>query len=633
VVAFHAFPRSVTGGFIGVDVFFVISGYLITSIILENLGKGTFSFRAFYARRIKRIFPALILVLVANYAFGWFVLLPDEFKQLSNHIAGGAGFVSNFVLWNEAGYFDDSAEVKPLLHLWSLGIEEQFYIVWPPLLWLAWKLKFNVLAITMLVTIASLCLNIKGTGDDAAAAFYLPQTRSWELFCGGILAWVNIYCVGGLPAVKIKPGRWPAHVMYRMKLEAALNKLPHVISGVGFLMLVYGLVRIDKALNFPGGWAVVPVLGTALIIFAGPRAWLNRICLSNRIAVWFGLISFPLYLWHWSILSFLRIIEGEEPPGEARTIAVGLSIVLGWITFRFIERPVRCPVRGNGSALYLAVAMLAVGLAGFSYRTGIYENYWKGTQMFGLSKSASSSPRRTDCHFPQSELFEKRKVCEYAEGTKIAVAVLGNSHGVELAFALSERLKEYGVGLRHHTMSGCPIAYKLRVVKGDRNSTCVKWHDFAVKDIIDTDAIKVVVLSYRMESHARQKMFRDAMYELIDDLVRSGKRVVLVLQAPMLDRHINYYIRRAFGREQVVNKPLDEWKKQFEGGYMIANAVRYKVSVVDPADVMCDDRSCYAIRNNKSLFFNRDHMSVEGALLVATKLLPVVMEELSEPRH
>lgn len=633
VVAFHAFPGWVTGGFIGVDAFFVISGYLISTIIFESLAEGTFSFRAFYARRINRIFPALILVLVASYAFGWLALLPDEFKQLSTHIAGGAGFASNFVLWNEAGYFDGSAETKPLLHLWSLGIEEQFYIVWPVLLWIAWKWKFNLLTVTMFVATASFCLNVKAVGEDAAAAFYLPLTRSWELFCGSILAWVSLYCVGGPPPVKTGPGGWPTWVTYRRELAAAGNRLPHVISGIGVLMLAYGFARIDKTLNYPGGWAVVPVLGTVLIISAGPKAWFNRVILSSRPAVWVGLISYPLYLWHWPILSFLRTIEGGDPPGEARTIAVALSVVLAWITFRFIEQPIRFPTWGSGSAPYLVVVMLAVGLAGLSYRAGIYENYWKGTQRFVLSKSASSSPKRADCHFPQNESFEKRKVCEYAEGTRIRVAVLGNSHGVELAFALSEKLKEYGLGLRQHTMSGCPVSYRLRVAKGERYSICVRWHDFAVKNILDADAIKVVVLSYRIENHARRKVFRDSMYALIDDLVRSGKRVVLVLQAPMLERHINYYIRRAFGREQVVNKTREEWKEQFKIGYLIANKVKDKVSIVDPADVMCDERLCYAIKSNKSLFFNRDHMSVDGALLVTTKLLPVVMEQLHEPRH
>ncbi len=162
MVLFHAFPGLIRGGFIGVDIFFVISGYLISTIIFENLDRGSFSFREFYVRRIKRIFPALIVVLLACFAFGWFALLADEFNQLGKHIAAGAGFVSNIVLWGEAGYFDNSAETKPLLHLWSLGIEEQFYIVWPLLLWFAWKRKFNLLTIAVLIAIISLALNIKG---------------------------------------------------------------------------------------------------------------------------------------------------------------------------------------------------------------------------------------------------------------------------------------------------------------------------------------------------------------------------------------------------------------------------------------------------------------------------------------
>ncbi len=189
VVAFHAFPAWMKGGFIGVDVFFVISGFLITTIIFENLDRGTFSFAEFYARRIKRIFPALLLVLVASFAFGWFSLLADEYKQLGKHIAAGAGFVSNLVLWSELGYFDNSAETKPLLHLWSLGIEEQFYIAWPFFLWLAWKRNFSFLTLTILVAFLSFYLNFNGIKKDAVATFYSPQTRFWELLAGSILAW------------------------------------------------------------------------------------------------------------------------------------------------------------------------------------------------------------------------------------------------------------------------------------------------------------------------------------------------------------------------------------------------------------------------------------------------------------
>jgi len=195
VIGFHAFPQAVPGGFIGVDLFFVISGFLISTILYENLIAHSFSFTDFYARRIRRIFPALMVVLASAYAIGWFVLLPDEYAQLGKHIAGGAGFIENFLLWHESGYFDNAAETKPLLHLWSLGIEEQFYIVWPILLWLAYRARLNLLSLTILIGGASFILNLWGTqvSPNPVATFYSPQTRFWELLMGAVLAYTTLY--------------------------------------------------------------------------------------------------------------------------------------------------------------------------------------------------------------------------------------------------------------------------------------------------------------------------------------------------------------------------------------------------------------------------------------------------------
>jgi peptidoglycan/LPS O-acetylase OafA/YrhL len=341
VVAFHAFPSWVRGGFIGVDVFFVISGYLISIIIFENLDRNTFSFTEFYARRIKRIFPALLLVLIACFAFGWFALLADEYQQLGKHIAAGAGFISNFTLWNEAGYFDNSADTKPLIHLWSLGIEEQFYIVWPILLWFAWKRKFNLLTITIFVAIASFVLNIKGIKQDMVATFYSPQTRFWELLCGSSLAWFTLYKKNAFSNLKQKLDYWLSRAIYSEKQEAEDKTLLNVLSFVGLLLLAYGFFHIHKEFSFPGKWALVPVLGAVLIISAGSNTWVNRTILSNQVAVWFGLISFPLYLWHWPLLSFARIVESEVPSRNIRLAAVVLSIVLAWLTYKFVERPLR----------------------------------------------------------------------------------------------------------------------------------------------------------------------------------------------------------------------------------------------------------------------------------------------------
>ena len=348
VVAFHAFPEWIKGGFIGVDVFFVISGYLISTIIYENLDRGTFSFTEFYLRRVKRIFPALLLVLVFCYAFGWFSLLGDEYMQLGKHIAGGAGFVSNLVLWSESGYFDNAADTKPLLHLWSLGVEEQFYIVWPLLLWFSYRVRLDLLSIGILVALLSFGLNLHQVKVDAIADFYSPQTRFWELMLGSILAWVTLY----------KPNFTAANA-------PRLERWSSTMSVVAALLLAFGFWHIDKRLGFPGKWALVPVLSAVLLIFAGPGAWVNRVILSNRIAVWIGLISFPLYLWHWPLLTYARIIHSKVPAAPVRGAIVLASIVLAWLTYRLVERPVRLGRRAGFKVAALVALMPVVGVVGY----------------------------------------------------------------------------------------------------------------------------------------------------------------------------------------------------------------------------------------------------------------------------
>ncbi len=365
VVAFHAFPSWVRGGFIGVDIFFVISGYLISTIIFENLDRGTFSFTEFYARRIKRIFPALLLVLIACLTFGWFALLADEYRQLGKHIAAGASFISNFILWSEAGYFDNTAETKILLHLWSLGIEEQFYIVWPLFLWFAWKRKFNLLTITIVVAIVTFVLNIKGIKQNMVSTFYSPQTRFWELLSGSLLAWVTLYKKDAVSNFKNKVKFWLPYIFYRKKQGSDGEGLSNILSLVGLLLLVYGFWRINKELSFPGKWALVPVLGAVLIIAAGSKAWLNRTILSNAILVWFGLISFPLYLWHWPILTFARLVEGEGLSRNIRIVAVALSILLAWLTYKLVEQPLRFGKRTKAKVIALSIFMAIVGSVGW----------------------------------------------------------------------------------------------------------------------------------------------------------------------------------------------------------------------------------------------------------------------------
>ncbi len=328
VVGFHAFPTWVTGGFIGVDIFFVISGFLISTILLNSLAAGRFSLLDFYSRRVKRIFPALLSILIACAVAGWFTLLPDDYRKLAQHTLAGAGFASNLMLWSESGYFDADAATKPLLHLWSLGLEEQFYILWPLLLWAAHKLRANLLALALLLAVSSFAFEAVLIRQDATAAFYSPPARFWELLAGCMLA---------------------------MRRPTAGNTLS--IAGAALLAAGFALTTEQSA--FPGWWAALPVAGATLLIAAGPDAWLNRRVLANPVMVWFGLISFPLYLWHWPLLAFARILETARPSFATRAAAVAASIALAWLTYLLVERPVRFGQRSWTRPLVAAMASIA----------------------------------------------------------------------------------------------------------------------------------------------------------------------------------------------------------------------------------------------------------------------------------
>jgi peptidoglycan/LPS O-acetylase OafA/YrhL len=341
VIGFHAFPIAVPGGFVGVDVFFVISGFLISGVVFRGLAAGTFSSADFYARRIRRIFPGLMLVLASSLAFGWYVLLADELERLGKHAAAGAGFVANLWLWREGDYFNRKAFSDPLLHLWSLGVEEQFYLLWPPLLVLAWRRSRRSLPwIAALVTIASMATNLAIVHRFPRAAFYGPFSRLWELTAGGALAYAKL---GG-----------PGENDNRRRADA--------MSWVGIGLIAASFAVVTDARAFPGAWAAIPTLGACLIIAAGPQSVVNRRLLSNRLLVGIGLISYPLYLWHWPLLSFAGIIAGRPPAPGLCLALVAASFVVAYATTSLVERRVR-RARGRRPMLVLA-SLAAVNLVG-----------------------------------------------------------------------------------------------------------------------------------------------------------------------------------------------------------------------------------------------------------------------------
>jgi len=342
VIVYHAFPGVLPGGFLGVDVFFVISGYLITQLILKELHERSFSLAGFYRRRARRILPALLVVLAASALFGWFALLPEELIWLGRAIAWSAPFTANLFFaraGDYGGYFDPASAVSPLIHLWSLAVEEQFYLAWPLLLLLAGRARMS--RILWAVIVLSLALSVWGAWVRPDQSFYLPTSRAWELAGGGLLA-----------AARAGSPRHPASM--------SMAGLALILVGAGFM---------TAALPLSVLLGCAPALGAAALIAAGPLAPVNRYLLASRPMVFVGRISYPLYLWHWPALSFSRIVVGRPLTDMEAAAAVLFAAVAAYATCRLVEEPIRFgPLRRRAvPALLLALAAsgaLGVALAG-----------------------------------------------------------------------------------------------------------------------------------------------------------------------------------------------------------------------------------------------------------------------------
>lgn len=377
VLGYHAFPELLGGGFTGVDIFFVISGFLISCIISQSIDGGVFSCADFYVRRIKRIFPSLVLVLFVCLSIGWLRIFPYEFKQIGKHIAAGVGFVSNLTLWSESGYFDAGAIEKPLLHLWSLAIEEQFYIAWPLSLYWLHRARWNPRIAIMVVGLLSFGINIKEYHVHPAGAFYSPISRFWELLIG---------C--GLALSTLSGASWPSRISLFLSQRGLLHwrrsvrplppeSVAHGLSLLGAGLILAALLLMTKSSPFPGYWALCPTFGAFLLIAAGPNACVNKYFLATNVMVWVGVISYPLYLWHWPLLSFQHLLSEEPPSAGARLAALLVSFPLSYLTYRFLERPIRFggSVRPKVAALCVAMGLLgACGLWVF-VQAGVPKRY------------------------------------------------------------------------------------------------------------------------------------------------------------------------------------------------------------------------------------------------------------------
>jgi peptidoglycan/LPS O-acetylase OafA/YrhL len=619
VIGFHAFPAWVRGGFVGVDVFFVISGYLISTILLAGMERGSFRFSQFYIRRIRRIFPALIVVLLACMVAGWFLLFSLEYKALGKHVAGSAAFVSNFVLWNEAGYFDKAAAIKPLLHIWSLGIEEQFYIVWPLLMYLVWKRKAATLALLLLLLVSSFTFNVMSS--DPAADFYSPLTRFWELMAGAVLAYLSLHWEDLAGIFRNLPRPAPQIIGAGMAPESITRNAAAVI---GLLLIVTTILTVDETRKFPGWWALLPVVGTYLMIAAGPRAWINNKLLANRGLVAVGLISYPLYLWHWPLLSFIRIVNGTAPAAAAAALAILLSFALAWLTYLLVEKPLRFGKAAPLKAAALLLVMMAVGSAGyFTYAEGGFTFRNPGAEdLVAAAQDYEPSAGLTlgNPNAPETILVGDSTMSQYVP----RVRKLIEQHAIDL-----DRNR-----IIFDVLGGCP---PIPDIARDVNPACAPFID-KVLPTLDGEKVKTVALTafwtteftiaeYYLradkskvllrDSEAAQDRALDNFSALTSHLVRAGKRVFVLLETPSSNLYDPATLmptgwRRLLARPKIPKSPTRSQMEQFVG--KISDKIQRTAEaagarVIKPLDYLCDSEFCpIADEDGHLIYFNYDHL-------------------------
>jgi peptidoglycan/LPS O-acetylase OafA/YrhL len=605
VLAFHAFPQLAPGGFAGVDIFFVISGFLISGIILEGLRDGSFSFAEFYWRRVRRIFPALILVLLACLAIGWLILLPHEFRQLGAHVAAGAAFVSNVLLWRESGYFDTAAQLKPLLHLWSLGVEEQYYIVWPVALFLLRARPRLMLVMIVGVAAASFAANLVMTANARSAAFFLPFGRFWELMAGGALAYAARH--GRLADAYRDTKAW-----------------------TGLALLLASLALLHEERSFPGGWALLPVVGTVLVIWAGPGAWLNRHVLSRPALVWVGLISYPLYLWHWPLLAYARIAEGGEPSATARLGLCALSLLLAWLTYELVEKKIRFSRPGSARRIFVPALVAFMATIGAGGVLALRSMLAPHSASLPLAREISEA--HTDWDYASDRII--------LGDTGKAVLFFGDSHMQHYWPRVHKIMQERTVPVHtviFKTAGGCaPVPGIERKGRG-----CSRFVEEGV-DLARSRQVETVVIAaswvgfvnrgdYYKVGDGAQRPLRllasDAEWVMqrfeaaLRELTAAGKKVVIVLSSPrgnafdpmgIVERDgMMLHVRGPFPavpRNEIaaLASPIDERLKR------IASAVG--ATIVDPADSLCTASLCPAAdENGRPLYKDASHLRASVA--------------------
>jgi peptidoglycan/LPS O-acetylase OafA/YrhL len=609
VVVFHAWPSLLTGGYVGVDVFFVISGYLITTLLLQRLAAGHYSIAAFYAARIRRIFPALFVMLALIVPAAWLLLTPQALGEFARVFGATGLFASNLELYRTTGYFEGATELKPLVHTWSLAVEEQYYIVFPLLLAALHRWARGAIGLTLAaIGLLSLAYAQFLIGHDGPLAFYSALSRTCELMVGSLLA------------VRVDRGQRPLPAGARQLLG---------LAGLAAIVSACVLLKPDSA--FPGLTSLWPCLGAAVLIEAGR----GEGSLASRLLAlaplrWIGALSFSLYLWHWPMLVFARHLLLGHPDALQAGVAVALAVAAAWASLRWVETPVRQASWSQRTFLLSGAAAIAACLlvAGGLFLAARRAAEAPSPANTLLASAADHSPGRERCHTRERVQIAYADRCQFgAADATHQLAVWGDSHGVEIGHVLGERLAS-GRSLAVMTAAACPPAVDFAM---PGRFYCAKHNAAMLSGLLADAKVDRVLIVSRASAYLgepqRAADFERGLLGAVQALTQAGKQVWLLDPVP----GYGYPVPAALAQHQrrglapaAFGLPVEEYR-QAEAQSLallarVATATGAQRVAVDAA--LCGDGRCAVVgADGRGLYLDDNHLSMAGAAKVAPAVL------------
>lgn len=624
VLLYHAGFTMFSGGYIGVDIFFVISGFLITSIILNEIDKGTFSIIAFYERRARRILPALFFMILCIIPLSLFFMIGEEQKDFGKSLIYVSLFISNILFAKQTDYFATNSDTIPLLHTWSLAIEEQYYLFFPLLLLLIWQINKSKIFFTIIsIGIVSLFICQLGGNftkqypfvnslelfNSPSSAFYMIFTRAWELMIGSAIA----------------------YLMFIKRFSSS-----NTLSISGLVMILLSILLFNKNTPFPSIYTLFPTIGTALIIlYSSNNTYVTKI-LSIKFITAIGLISYSTYLWHQPIFAFFRLSNFGQTSTIEYIFLIVLTFLLAFFSWRYIEKPFRDKTFLSTKLIFQQAFTFTVLIISIGFLNTTYSKYnlLASEDASVISLTIQPSPMREKCHTSGEDYLAPNKACRYFYDNT-TWAILGDSHGVEPAYALSEKLKDKKEGVLHLSFSGCPPS----ILNESKTKGCRSWTSEALNYINSSQGIKNVVLTYRhsvylfgensnsfpilpeepsemygaSNNNEARKIYLENFTAILESLLKHNKKVYVLYPIPEIGKDIKTYLKFLNKHSPSISVEYYNQRNNFIISYLDSLEWNKNLIKIKPSDTLCNQDRCFGILNNTAMYFDTNHLTVEGS--------------------